>query len=500
VRVRVNGAWHEAVAPAVEVTGVEQQDFVHVTITGSGREMLVDEPFTVTLEVRIRGLEGEYAANEPLFAQSPPALEAEYLNFVHPKGLDGPDVNAALGSIVANGNVQGFTINNIRDNGFASFFGGGSALRFRPQHRTEQVGNVLWHVYTLATTYIAREEGEYQFGPVTFKGPVIAGVEVVNGRAQGVPREIFAVGSALVVRVAPPPEEGRPNTFFGGVGKAMRARTELDTAICKMGDPLTLTLDITGEVSLRNLRPLRLSEQVDVTMFRIYDESVKSSAIEGGRRFTYSVRPLVSGTIEFPALELSYYDVAKRRYETVRTLPIPLQVQATTQIFVEFADDGGLHADANDRFPSGITLSRHAQPAAWQRVEFWLMLALGPLLFAFSVASGWVLPQTRKAWKAFRSWQGARTCHGALRSASDAAQLERAFRRFLAARVKLAGESITPPEAEAALRGRDEIAARETRACLEQLAEAVYRREGGGDFAALKESVLACVAKLEEMS
>ncbi len=511
VRVTVRGKTYEAAIPAVEVTGVEEQDFVKVTIKSDAREVLVDQPFTVTLEVRVRGLEGQFAATEPLLTQSPSMLEADYLNFDLPKGLEGPDANTALGGIVVGGNAPGFAINNYRRQGFGGFPGfpgmagfddmmGSVALRFRPEHRTEQVNGALWHVYTLATTYTGREEGEYEFGPVTFKGAVIAGVNVVRGRGQPVPREIFAVGPARVVRVAPPPEEGRPKTFFGGVGKAMRVRTELDAAVCKVGDPLTLTLDVTGEVSLRNLRPPLISDQAGIAdVFRVYDDSVTSATIDAGRRFTYRVRPLVSGTIEFPPLELSFYNAATRRYETARTQPIPLQVQATTQIVAEDGPDeaGGLRADTQDNRPSGITLSRHARTNATARPAFWLLLAIGPLLFAACVATDRILPRMRTAANAARAWQRSRSCHGALRTASDAPQLDHAFRRYLTTRMKLAGQSITPPEAEAALRDMDDTAARETRACLEQLAEAVYRPGGGEDFAALKAATLACVTKLD---
>ena len=525
VRARVGGKWLEAAAPSVEVAGVDGQEFVKVSLLGGG-QTLVDEPFTVTLEIRVRGLEGGYADNEPLFPQTPPTLEAEYLNFIPPNGLEGPNADAALGGILAPGNAAGFAINHHRRQGlgglfgFDDFFGGGGPLRFRPQHRVETVDNVLWHVYTLATTHTGREEGEYQFGPVTFKGPVIAGVEADSrGVARGVPRDIFAVGPALVARVTPPPEEGRPAAFFGGVGKSMRLRAELDTSVCKTGDPLSLTLDVTGNVSLRNLRPPRISNQPGIPgVFRVYDESARSSAIEGGRRFTYTLRPLAHGTIEFPPLELAFYNIETRRYETASTPPIPLEVRATTQIWFESAPGGtgeGLRADGGGAFPSGITLSRHARKPAWERAGFWWMLA-SPLYFLLFVASARALPRVRAGWRVFRAWQAGRGSAGALRTATDAAQLERAFRRFLTARMKLAGESITPPEVEEALGGGDagdrgdtgdtlpmgplrplRPLSLETRVCLEALAEAVYRPGGGAEFAALREQTLACAARLE---
>lgn len=518
VRVRHAGKWYEATVPPVEVTGVEAQDFVHVALSATATEILLDQPFTVSLEIRIRALEGQYAQHEPILSGGAPHLAADYLDFQLPKGLDGPDANAVLAPLATHGNGAGFSINHFRRQGMPGFggFPGFGAMPnfddmfaerpivFRFAHRTETRNNVLWHVYTLATDYVAREEGDYVFGPVTFKGGIISGVAIQHGRANAVPRDVFTVGPALVVRVVPPPEEGRPANFYGGVGASMAVRTELDAAVCKMGDPLTLTLDVTGGVNARNLRPPRLSGLPGIDgVFRVYDESVEGSALEKGRRFTYRVRPLTSGTIEFPAVELSFYNTTARHYEAVRSAPIPLQVQATAQLVAEGAAEAvpdaaeGWRADGQDRLPSGITLSRWQRPGLATRGGFWLLLCGGPAVFVLLVAGGWVLPRMRKATVRFTAWQRSRHCHGGVRRARDAAALEHAFRDYLSGRLKVAGRSVTPREAGEAARPFGEALGVEARGLLECLAEAVYRPGAATDIEGLRGELVQFIEKLD---
>jgi hypothetical protein len=66
--------------------------------------------------------------------------------------------------------------------------------------------------------------------------------------------------------------------------------------------------------------------------FRVYDATEESR--NDGRRFRYSLRPLQPGDITFPSIPVSYFDVEKEQYVTLRTEPIPILVETA-----EFLDD-----------------------------------------------------------------------------------------------------------------------------------------------------------------
>ena len=55
-------------------------------------------------------------------------------------------------------------------------------------------------------------------------------------------------------------------------------------------------------------------------------------ALGDRRQFTYSLRPRTADIKAFPPVALSYFDVDRERYVTLRTEPIPLRVAAARQL------------------------------------------------------------------------------------------------------------------------------------------------------------------------
>ena len=89
-----------------------------------------------------------------------------------------------------------------------------------------EVDGQTYFEYRLELQYTPKEEGDYVFGPVTFKGFIPVSVDE-SGNADG--RDIFAVGRAATVRVVPPPLPVLLAKFFGkclGVGTAAFLRQQ----------------------------------------------------------------------------------------------------------------------------------------------------------------------------------------------------------------------------------------------------------------------------------
>lgn len=346
ITLKTNGRIVSIQGAKITVTGVEKRDDIFASIECADPTVLVDSPFTINVTVSILALPAPYSHIEPIVPQKPLHIEADFLNGTEVNGLKLPDFQTILNNMVSRRIEPSFTINQYASRGMSmGFFDFGGdpfaerPVNFRIAPKKVKHGDKDYWDYSISLDYTPSTEGDYTFGPLTVKGSFISGVDVDESACM---EEVFVVGPAVTVRVVPPPEEGRPDWFIGSVGKSMKSTASFDTSYCKVGDPLTLTLDITGEISLSNLKPPLLSLQPGISEdFRIYDDNIESDNIEGGKRFKYRVRPLRAGTLEFPPVYTAYFNTTNGSYVTVTTPPMPLQAEATTQISTVAAVDDG---------------------------------------------------------------------------------------------------------------------------------------------------------------
>ncbi|OVE75228.1 hypothetical protein BVX97_05295 [bacterium E08(2017)] len=328
--------------PVLRVLGIEEQDNVIISVESSRESVLVDEPFEIVLRVAIRRLQGQYAHYDPLDPQRPPTLQVPYIEKNFP-GIQSPDIREMLQSrLVQHPSRAGFGINEfkLRDRwDFALFdrMKDQKKAKFGLDRREVMIKGKPYYEYSLKMKYTPREETSCTFGPVIFKGDIINSVDI-SGNGTG--KSIFAVGSACTVRVVPPPEDGRPDSYIGAIGTNMTAELELDAQTCNLGDPLKLSLSISGRIRLDNIYPPDLSKQKQITeMFRIYADTLRVDDADGIRTYTYTVRPKQSGTLEVPPVALSYYDTSKRAYDTVMTKAVPLRVREAVKVAENFIID-----------------------------------------------------------------------------------------------------------------------------------------------------------------
>lgn len=473
IRVTADGRTVTAEGPPVEVTGVEAQDWVRVQIRASRENVLVEEPFEIVLSVRIREPEGAIAGSSPFDPSAPPHLQAEYLDGEVLSGLMGPNLREDLQRrILSDRRMPGFTINRYTvrrdpfdmDRFFRFDFGRPfeeEPARFRldETHGIDTGGRYV--EYTLSYSYTPREQGSYTFGPAVFKGEVLT---AVTSRGAPERRRIFAVGPAVTVRVVPPPEEGRPTTFVGAVGRDVRVDASLDTESCRVGDRLQLKVTIAGAVNPANVWPPDLTAQGALTNdFRLYEETVRSATVEDRREFAYTLRPIQSGTLEIPPIEVAYYDLNARAYRTVRARPLPLVVrpaaELTAEAIISGAPTGG---DASVSVSLPRTLApMTVDPSGADSVPWPLTprqgmtLAVGPAVYGTVLASGFLVRAGRRLHQIRRRRTVFKTACRALRrvprSSSEALpsqcrQTWTAVRRYVADRLGVAESGLTPAD------------------------------------------------------
>jgi len=503
IRVTAAGKTYTDAGVAVQVAGIEKQDTVIAAVTASSTSVLVEEPFTITLSVAVAELPDPYAENnEPLHPNLQPQISADFLEIrQEPQGLKGPDLNQLLNGLIdQSGRLPGFAINDYKtrdmSTGFGRLFGDDDPfrprpIRFRLEPKRVTLNGKKYRNYTLSLDYTPTKEGEFTFGPLSFKGTVIVGV---TGDRQAVTKDVYTIGPAVTVRVVPPPDEGRPEWFTGSVGKGLKATAAFDTTVCKVGDPLTLTLELTGPISVSNLRTPILNLQPGLAKdFRIYDDNVSADTLPDGKRFKYRVRPTREGTLEFPPIRLAYYDTAARAYTTVTTAPVPIQARATTQIATAAENGtanltGGVLDSRARPLPAGITLDAEGTQAVPLlppgRVTL-LLLCAGPALCLLAALVA-PLAAFAQALRTHRRRSGAlHRALGALRHAAAPEAASRAVRAYLADRLDVAGNALTPGEAASLLRQRNvaEETASSCRDLLARLDEAMYRPDASTPIA-----------------
>lgn len=341
ITLEVDGRRLEAAGPEVTVTDVTPQSDVQLGVEASRETALVDEPFTVRLYLRIRALPGDFAKLDPLFLDNPPLLQASFLDDAPINGLHGPSMQDVMQKMLAKHDRQpGIYINEYKQRsdpfgfGFFELFGQPRRARFVLPRSMVEVDGQTYFEYRLELQYTPKEEGDYVFGPVTFKGFIPVSVDE-SGNADG--RDIFAVGRAATVRVVPPPEAGRPASFTGALGTNLHVAASLDCLTCNVGDPVRLTLTVAGDLRFDRMFPPKLETQTNLLEnFSVYDQTVQTlTDSPTQRRFVYTIRPHHAGMLEVPPLEVAYYDTAERKYVVRQTAPAPLDVRPGTEVTAE---------------------------------------------------------------------------------------------------------------------------------------------------------------------
>jgi hypothetical protein len=323
-------------SPPISVQDIQKQDTVIIEIVSSQAEVLIDESFKITMRIMIKRLAHRFQDTDPMIPRSPPKLSAEYLGNTPIEGLEGPDpkLEELLRAHIARRTQAGMLLNDYTVStspfDFGGFFSDKEPAKFAFDRRVVKHGGQSYFEYSVGITYTARELGDYVFGPATLKGDIPVRVDNV-GRAETQP--IYAVGAAATVRVVPPPDEGRPDSYIGVIGSNLTAEATLDAQTCRVGDPLTLTITVAGQARFDNATLLQLSKQPQLAdRFRVYEDTAQVEHEDTKVEYEFTLRPQVDGTYELPPIDISCFNARARRYETTKTAPLPIRVNPTVQI------------------------------------------------------------------------------------------------------------------------------------------------------------------------
>lgn len=133
----------------------------------------------------------------------------------------------------------------------------------------------------------------------------------------------------LSIDVTPLPDSGKPAHFSGAVGQ-YSISASLDKTVAKVGDPVTLTLTVSGKGNIKTLENPALPEWTD---FRKYETvtslniSKEGGSLSGSKTFKTVIVPQTPGRKDITGISLSFYDPALNKYRQLSASPLSLEVK-----------------------------------------------------------------------------------------------------------------------------------------------------------------------------
>lgn len=442
-------------------------------LSASATNLVVTEKLSFTLSLTLPPLPEPFQDNSPVLSRNPPHVTADFLDREWESPLLSPESpDAIFTPPPSKSHSASFTLNKYVNNSLFSMsdpfdvFGDDPFARrnpFAPRRarfpfsvsRVSINGTNCWRFTATTPPYRAAKPGNLSLPPATLEIPLITSVKTSRnrfGETVAVPeiKETVLASPPLSITVLAPPETNRPASFCGAIGPDISATASLDASVCTAGDPLTLTLTISGGTDLSMVTPPDFSQHLSAAGFRLDSASLKTSTLPDSRRFTWRVRPLKTGTIEFPPIPVSFFDVDTRAYATVSTPSIPIQVKAGAQAALGSLDP----ADSlSDQFPlpDGIDLSPSAAtpspllPSLRTTLALFILPPLAFILVRLApplrrrLASRLASRRLQNAWP---------KCRRILASSAPAPKKLDAIRTFLSIRFNVNGRAATPADAE----------------------------------------------------
>ena len=197
----------------------------------------------------------------------------------------------------------------------------------------------LYWKYTIKRHIVPILPGKITFSPAKFAGIMLGTFDDAENTAvpQAVPVAVSSKPVSLTVLEVP--KEDRPKNDVGLFG-VFRWNVELTPTTAKVGEPLTLTVSFHGVGSIVNAEPPDISTIPQITdHFKTYPAT--EERYDDFYRFTYTIRPKNDGTLVFPELTVSYFNVEQERFTELKSNPITLSIESVERMETSTLPQGG---------------------------------------------------------------------------------------------------------------------------------------------------------------
>ncbi|MXY96703.1 MAG: protein BatD, partial [Gemmatimonadetes bacterium] len=141
-------------------------------------------------------------------------------------------------------------------------------------------------------------------------------------------RQIRVVSGEQTVRVLPLPDAGRPDGFRNAVGD-FSLKAMVDQATTEVNQPVTLTIELTGEGNLKTVEDPELPPLGDFKEYRSGNRAEYASGgsrISGTKTWDHVLIPTVPGDHTIASLSFPYFDPDTDSYRVTTTDPVTITV------------------------------------------------------------------------------------------------------------------------------------------------------------------------------
>lgn len=214
--------------------------------------------------------------------------------------------------------------------------------RRRPSGRRVERGDRTYFLYEIQHDVIPIKSGDIDPGEVqiVLRQPTGIAVtrDIFNRRqieVEGI-RPVVQTAEIRPIAVRSLPEEGRPSSFTGAVGR-FSVRALAEPRDVSVGDPITLRFEVTDESpgiagDLANLRPPPLRDLEALAGFRVPDDPT-TGIVEGRTKtFTETLRPERDDLDAIPPIPFVSFDPELERYVTASSEPVPINVEPSERL------------------------------------------------------------------------------------------------------------------------------------------------------------------------
>jgi hypothetical protein len=212
-----------------------------------------------------------------------------------------------------------------------------SNMEFKPVEGTRREMKATTRFAWLSPT----KSGTLEIPPFKFKYTKLGEPKVVEEKKQmgsmsfssrSVKQESIETETAtppLAITVLPLPAEGKPADFSGMVG-SYSFSANFDRTNLKVGEALTLAISIKGDGTPGTITDPKLpdfSEFRSVPPENSIDKSIKGAKVVTSKNIKVFLYPKKKGTFEIPAITYSWFNPAKKKYETASAGPWTIEVE-----------------------------------------------------------------------------------------------------------------------------------------------------------------------------
>lgn len=232
--------------------------------------------------------------------------------------------------------------------------------------------------------------GTLTLGPASWSLSLLVGQPDFWGRySQSKP--VTVSSEPLEIQVLPLPTNNMPAGFSGAIGTFALASFNAGPTNVAVGDPITLKIRISGAGNF-NLVTLP-QNQPQWGDFKLYPPASKfeptdALETEGSKYFEQVVLPQNSSIKELPPILFSFFDPVKKMYQTLATPAVPITVRPTAAtpqptVFSSATQPADAPPPAREIVHIKPALGKvvRAEPPLLLRPGFWVLQALGPLLW-----------------------------------------------------------------------------------------------------------------------